>query len=85
MVLAPKAHEVLLKLSQAIFGGLGRATTHNQAPDVGSLLHQSPLGFCQRPIRGERSLVVNLGHARKDAPLRIGIREQPESSPIKEK
>jgi hypothetical protein len=75
MVIGPKAHEFSLKLSQPIFGGLGRATTHNQTPDVGSLLQQGPLGFCQRPIRGELLLAVYLGHARKDVLLRIGIRE----------
>ena len=65
MVRGSETHEFSFEPLQSIFCGLGRATTHDQSPDVRLLLHQGPLGLDQRPICDERCLVASSGHDRK--------------------
>ena len=65
MVSGLKTHEFSFEPLQSIFGGLGRATTHDQSPDVRLLLHQGPLGLGKCPICGECCLVVSSGHIPK--------------------
>jgi hypothetical protein len=55
----PKTGEFSLKLSQPIFGRLGRSPTHDQSSHVCALLHQDPFSFGERPICGESSLFVS--------------------------
>jgi len=55
----PKTDDFLLELFQAIFDRLGRAATHGQSSHVGALLHQDPLSFGERSVRGEGGLVVS--------------------------
>jgi hypothetical protein len=58
----PKAGEVSLKLSQAIFGRLGRSATHDQSSHVCAVLHQAPFSLGEPPVWGESRLVVNERH-----------------------
>ena len=62
MMSGPKADELPLELFQTIFGCLGWSATHDQAFHVRAVLHQVPLGFGERPLRGESTLLVSYGH-----------------------
>jgi hypothetical protein len=59
MVSGSKTQDFSLELFQAIFGRLGWPATYDQSSHVRALLHQDPLSFGERHIRGESSLVVS--------------------------